>query len=55
MLYFAMSDYELDRDTKVLFAAYFGDYVELKKHYFGPEDDDNDDLEVALCNGVWRD
>lgn len=27
------NDKQLDRDTKVLFAAYFVDYEELKKHY----------------------
>lgn len=51
-----MSDYELDRETKVLFAAYFAEYEELKRHYFGPDDDDDDDdLDVALMFGVWRD
>ena len=54
-IYRMMSDYELDRETKVLFAAYFAEYEELKRHYFGPDDDDDDDLDVALMFGVWRD
>lgn len=52
-----MSDYELDRHTKLLLAAYFAEYEELKKHCFAPDDPeiDEESLEVALSNGVWRD
>lgn len=47
-----MSDYDLDRETKVLFAAYFGEYEELKRRYIGSNNDNDDDLDVALLFGV---